>query len=79
VLVQVVSPAPPPLTEVLTDMAQSREKMAMEAMKACPVKRLIKKCEHNRQKSQCKDCRGSGICDHNRQRRLCKDCGGSGD
>ena len=42
------------------------------------VKRVVKKCEHGRQKSQCKDCKGSGICEHNRQKRVCKDCGGSG-
>ena len=42
------------------------------------AKRVVKKCEHGRQKSQCKDCKGSGICEHNRQKRVCKDCGGSG-
>ena len=46
--------------------------------KAGQGKRMIKKCEHGRQKSQCKDCHGSGICEHDRQKRLCKDCGGSG-
>ena len=46
--------------------------------KAGQPKRVVKKCEHNRQKSQCKDCRGSGICEHNRQRRLCAECGGRG-
>jgi hypothetical protein len=46
--------------------------------KPLQVKRVVKKCEHGRQKSQCKDCRGSGICEHNRQKRLCRDCGGSG-
>ncbi len=35
-------------------------------------------CEHGRQKSECKDCGGSGICEHGRQRSQCKDCGGSG-
>ena len=35
------------------------------------------KCEHGRQKSQCKDCGGSGICEHKRERRRCKECGGS--
>jgi len=39
---------------------------------------IIKKCEHNRQKSDCKDCGGSSICEHNRRKRTCKDCGGSG-
>ena len=34
-------------------------------------------CEHNRQRSGCKDCGGSSICEHNRQRSTCKECGGS--
>ena len=34
-------------------------------------------CEHNRERSKCKDCGGSSICEHNRQRSNCKDCGGS--
>ena len=36
-----------------------------------------KKCEHNKQKSLCKECGGSSICEHNRQKSRCKDCGGS--
>ena len=36
-----------------------------------------KKCEHNRQKSRCKDCGGSSICEHNKLKSRCKDCGGS--
>jgi hypothetical protein len=39
---------------------------------------LIFKCEHGRQRSQCKDCGGPGICEHRRQRSKCKDCTGSG-
>ena len=35
-------------------------------------------CEHHRQRSHCKDCKGSGICEHQRQRSNCKDCKGSG-
>ena len=35
------------------------------------------KCEHNRQKPQCKDCGGNQICEHNRRKSQCKDCGGS--
>ena len=38
---------------------------------------VVKKCEHNRLKSQCKDCCGSQICEHNREKSRCKDCGGS--
>lgn len=32
-------------------------------------------CEHNRQRSRCKECGGSSICEHNRQRCICKECG----
>ena len=35
------------------------------------------KCEHGRQRSQCKDCGGASICEHGRIRCTCKDCGGS--
>ena len=35
------------------------------------------KCEHNRQKPQCKHCGGSQICEHNKQKSKCKDCRGS--
>lgn len=37
----------------------------------------MKKCPHNRQKSICKECGGSGICSHNKRKSRCKDCGGS--
>ena len=37
-----------------------------------------KKCEHGRQRSQCKDCGGGSFCEHGRQRRHCKDCGSGG-
>jgi hypothetical protein len=36
-----------------------------------------RKCEHNRRKSQCKDCGGGSICIHKRRKSQCKDCGGS--
>ena len=36
------------------------------------------KCEHNREKSKCKECGGSSICEHNKHKRICKECGGSG-
>jgi hypothetical protein len=41
-------------------------------------KRVMAKCPHNRQRSQCKQCDGSSICEHNRRRNGCKQCGGSG-
>ena len=31
------------------------------------------KCDHGRQKSQCKDC-GTGHCQHGRQKSQCRDC-----
>ena len=34
------------------------------------------RCEHQRERSKCKDCGGSGICEHQRVRSTCKDCGG---
>jgi len=34
-------------------------------------------CPHNRHKSLCKDCGGSGLCQHQREKRYCKDCDGS--
>lgn len=37
----------------------------------------IKKCEHQRRRSECKECGGASICEHNRQRSQCKDCGGA--
>jgi hypothetical protein len=35
------------------------------------------KCPHNRQKTQCIDCGGSGLCCHSRPKHLCKDCEGA--
>ncbi len=35
-------------------------------------------CEHNKRRSNCKDCGGSApICEHGKIKRTCKDCGGS--
>jgi len=43
---------------------------------SAPKKRRTaeKLCEHQRRKSRCKDCGGSGLCEHQRQRSQCKDC-----
>ena len=35
------------------------------------------KCEHNKRKTQCKECGGGSICEHNRIKYTCKECGGS--
>jgi hypothetical protein len=37
----------------------------------------IKRCEHNKQRSTCKECKGSAICEHDKQRSTCKECKGS--
>ena len=34
-------------------------------------------CEHKRQRSRCKECKGSSICEHQRIRSRCKECKGS--
>jgi hypothetical protein len=34
------------------------------------------KCEHNRRRSTCKDCKGSSRCEHDRIKSTCKDCKG---
>lgn len=36
----------------------------------------ITKCEHNKIKTICKECRGGSICNHNKIRSSCKDCRG---
>jgi len=33
-------------------------------------------CEHNRRKSECKECKGGSICEHNNRRICCKECKG---
>lgn len=35
------------------------------------------KCEHDKRKDRCKDCKGSAICEHDRIKRQCKECKGS--
>ena len=41
------------------------------------VIRERRKCEHDKQKYQCIDCKGSSFCEHDRRRNICKDCGGT--
>ena len=49
---------------------------------AAPVKSYTCKerrgiCQHNKQKSYCKECGGSQICIHKKNKSFCKECGGS--
>ena len=41
----------------------------------CRERRRI--CQHNKQKSYCKECGGSQICIHKKNKSFCKECGGS--
>jgi hypothetical protein len=36
----------------------------------------IKQCQHNNNKSRCKECNGNEICKHNKRKSTCKECGG---
>ena len=37
-----------------------------------------KKCEHNKIRSRCKDCKGASVCPHGLQKYYCKECKGTG-
>ena len=41
------------------------------------IKKIIKKCEHGKNKFICKECGGKGICIHDKIKSYCKECGGS--
>lgn len=43
---------------------------------APPIKKKTM-CPHNKQKSFCKDCGGTGLCPHGKKKYDCKECGGS--
>jgi len=34
-------------------------------------------CQHQRRRSECKECGGANICQHQRKRSTCKECGGA--
>lgn len=56
---------------------QLRESEFMRFMRHVVNKRDDSKsfmCDHNKQRAQCKQCRGAQICEHNRHRQQCKDC-----
>ena len=36
--------------------------------------RCSQKCEHDKQRRRCKECKGSSICEHDKRRSRCKDC-----
>jgi hypothetical protein len=60
-----------------TGKAQREEGVGGAGAGGGAVKKGGAKCPHNRERSRCKPCGGSGICEHNRQRNQCKPCGGA--
>jgi len=53
------------------------QKMCNECLDKAKINREKNKCEHNRVKSRCKECKGASICEHNRVKSSCKECGGA--
>jgi hypothetical protein len=51
-------------------------KMCQTCRDRSKINRQNNKCEHDRERSRCKDCGGGSICEHGRRRSRCKDCGG---
>jgi len=43
----------------------------------CKASRINFKCEHQTQKSRCKECGGNQICEHQKIKSQCKECGGN--
>ena len=50
------------------------QKMCNECLDKAKINREKNKCEHNRVKSRCKECKGASICEHNRLKSQCKEC-----
>ena len=48
----------------------------MDSNMTAKKKYINKQCEHDRRKSQCKECKGGSICEHDRQQSTCKECKG---
>jgi hypothetical protein len=59
---------------------EKRERYWMEELKAslnCVIPTRERKCEHQRSREFCVECKGSQICPHQRQRHRCVECEGS--
>ena len=52
-------------------------KTCIKCSERVKASKIANKCEHNREKSICKDCGGSSICEHDKQKRQCRECNGS--
>lgn len=54
------------------------ENIKFEICEPCaPTKKYIYKCEHDKIKTYCKECGGSGYCQHDKRKAYCVDCNGS--
>ena len=77
---QMVAAEEDEMEEVGDDEVEAKkDEMEKVESKKSAEKRKSKnaRCEHNRRKTECKECGGSRICVHKRLKRMCKDCGGS--
>ena len=53
------------------------KKCCRECLEKRKITNKKNKCEHDRQRHQCRECKGSSICEHDKRRSRCKDCKGS--
>jgi len=67
--------------KVLLPIYKFTKKRDDKYMKSCERCRMMQKkdreksmCQHNKQKSRCKECKESEICEHNRLKRQCFLC-----
>lgn len=63
--------------ERIEDEFKSKIGKILKTCKHCRQLRYQKsKCEHGKEKKNCKYCDGGSLCDHGRRRTECRDCGG---
>jgi hypothetical protein len=55
---------------------QNTEQNVFEEVLLCKPVTSVKKCEHKKYKSKCRDCVGGSFCIHKKRRSRCVECGG---
>ena len=66
-----------PLNKFAVKRSGDLAKQCLDCSKKQAENRRKNKCEHGKQRHQCKECGGSSICEHGKRRNQCKECGGS--
>ena len=65
----------------LTEFSQKRTKEYYKTCDVCRDKQKVSrdknKCEHGKQKSNCRECNGNSFCEHDKQKYICRECKGS--